>query len=295
MLFRSGGGEGFQAGTQETFYNSAPEPSPEPGGVGGQAGETIRNIASGSYTPPAGFLAEQLNEQGIGREPLPPVTEASVRPLPNVTPAPGAAAQISAVGGAPSGTEPGAGAGGGKPEDTRTYLERLQANLGKQLEDPATLARLGIGLGVGGIGALQQMRSAAAAKQARKDQAALGEPYRQQGMELIDQARRGELSPASAQAYQAAQAKIAQQQARTGGVGVMQGAANLERLRAQLLQNQYQLGLNVANIGNQYIRGAIQTGLQANQQLQQATTQFFTGLTSMLGGPTGQAIASAAR
>jgi hypothetical protein len=175
------------------------------------------------------------------------------------------------------------------------FFDRLGTTLGKQLQDPATLARLGLGLGVGGLGAFQQMRGAAAAKQARTEQARLGEPFRQQGMELMEQAKRGELSPASAQAYQAAQARMAQQQTRTGGVGVMQGAATLERLRSQLLQNQYSLGVNLANIGNQYIRGAITSGLQGDQALRTATNQFYGMLGNILSGPTGQAIGSAVR
>jgi hypothetical protein len=88
---------------------------------------------------------------------------------------------------------------------------------------------------------------------------------------------------------------MAQQQTRTGGVGVMQGAATLERLRSQLLQNQYSLGVNLANIGNQYIRGAITSGLQGDQALRTATNQFYGMLGNILSGPTGQAIGSAVR
>jgi len=175
------------------------------------------------------------------------------------------------------------------------FFDRLGTSLEKQLSDPATLARLGLGLGTGALGLLQQQRAAGAARQARRETANIGAPYRAQGQELIAQARAGELSPASMQAYQAAQAQIAQQTARQGGVGAAQGAATLERLRAQLLQNQYNLGLNVANIGDRYLAGAIQTGQQANQQLMTATNQFYSTLGSMLSGPTGQAVATAVR
>ena len=175
------------------------------------------------------------------------------------------------------------------------YFERLGTSLQKQLEDPATLARLGLGLGVGGFGAFQQQRAAAGAKQAKRETAAIGAPYRAQGQELIEQARRGEMSPASMQAYEAMRAQIAQQTARQGGVGAAQGAAALERLRAQLIANQYNLGLNVANIGDRYLAGAIQTGQQANQQLMTATNNFYSTLGSMLSGPTGQAVATAVR
>lgn len=185
-------------------------------------------------------------------------------------------------------------AGPPAPEE-RGYFERLGTSLQKQLEDPATLARLGLGLGVGGLGLLQQQRAAAGARQAKRETAAIGAPYRAQGQELIEQARRGEMSPASMQAYEAMRAQIAQQTARQGGVGAAQGAAALERLRAQLIANQYNLGLNVANIGDRYLAGAIQSGQQANQQLMAATNQFYSTLGSMLSGPTGQAVATAVR
>lgn len=177
----------------------------------------------------------------------------------------------------------------------RGFFDRLGTSLEKQLSDPNTLARLGLGIGGAGLGLLQQQRGAKQAKRAREEMAAIGAPYRAQGQELIAQARAGELSPASAQAYQAAQAQLAQQTARQGGVGAAQAAATLERMRAQLLDNQYNLGLRVANIGDQYTRGAIQSGMQANQQLNQASTQFYTNLAATLSGPTVSAVAGAAR
>lgn len=165
------------------------------------------------------------------------------------------------------------------------FFDRLGTTLGKQLQDPATLARLGLGLGGAGLGGFMQMRGAGAAKRARQDLAAMAAPYQQEGRALMEQAKRGELSPASAQAYQAAQARIAQQASRTGGVGVVQATATLERLRSQLLTNQMNLGLRVSNIGDQYMRGAIQSGMQADQALNQASQSFFTNLASTLAGP----------
>lgn len=232
------------------------------------------------------------------------VGEATAQPGVEYLSAPGAPPAAPATAALPTGpgAEPpmqavsiyGEPAGPAAPEQPG-YFERLGTSLEKQLSDPATLARLGLGLGVGGLGLLQQQRAAGAARQARRETANIGAPYRAQGQELIEQARRGEMSPASMQAYQAAQAQIAQQTARQGGVGAAQGAATLERLRAQLLQNQYNLGLNVANIGDRYLAGAIQTGQQANQQLMTATNQFYSTLGSMLSGPTGQAVATAVR
>lgn len=180
------------------------------------------------------------------------------------------------------------------PPSEQGFLDRLGAGVQKQLQDPAVLARLGLGGAGAGLGFLAQQRGAKQAKGTRRELEAMAAPYRQKGQELIGAAERGELSPASAQAYQAAQARMAQQQARTGGVGVMQGAANLERLRQELLTGQYNLGLRVANIGDQYMRGAIQTGMQANQALNQASQQFFTSLAATLAGPAVASISSAA-
>lgn len=173
------------------------------------------------------------------------------------------------------------------------YFDRLGTSLQRALEDPATLARLGLGIGGAALGLRTQRRGAQQAQTARREVADIGAPYRSQGQELITQARSGELSPASMQAYQAAQAQIAQATARQGGVGAAQGAAQLERLRAQLLQNQYNLGLRVANIGDQYLRGAIQTGMQANQALNQASNQFYTNLAQTIGGPAVQSLSAA--
>jgi hypothetical protein len=180
------------------------------------------------------------------------------------------------------------------PPSEQGFFDRLGAGVQKQLQDPAVLARLGLGAGGAGLGFLAQQRGAKQAKGARRELESLAAPYRQRGAELIGAAERGELSPASAQAYQAAQARMAQQQARTGGVGVMQGAANLERLRQQLLTGQYNLGLRVANIGDQYMRGAIQTGMQANAALNQASQQFFTNLAATLAGPAVASMSAAA-
>jgi hypothetical protein len=259
---------------QEYADPSSYWPTEVGGGQGGAAAETLRSISQGTYTPTV----------AVGPTPgsQPPAAASLTPNLGGLDPLAAERAAAGSVAGLPKPSEPG-------------YFDRLGTSLQKQLEDPATLARLGLGLGTGALGLLQQQRAAAGAKQSKREMANIGAPYRAQGQELIEQARRGEMSPASMQAYQAAQAQIAQQTARQGGVGAAQGAATLERLRAQLLQNQYNLGLNVANIGDRYLAGAIQTGQQANQQLMTATNQFYSTLGSMLSGPTGQAVATAVR
>jgi len=155
---------------------------------------------------------------------------------------------------------------------------------------------------------------------AKADFQALAAPYQKQGRELIQAALSGTLSPASAQTYQAAEARMNQAQSRSGGVGAAQGVAQLETLRQSLLSNQYQEGLKVqqygdqlarqgittglaqanlgsaaeadaiksalaaAGISDQYTLRAIQAGLAGNQQAQQLSQQYFQSLGSILGG-----------
>ena len=63
----------------------------------------------------------------------------------------------------------------------------------------------------------------------------------------------------------------------------------LFRSRQQMLQQQYDYGLKVSGIGDQIALGAIKTGMQADQQLQQASSNFYTQLASIAAGiPFGQ-------
>jgi len=86
------------------------------------------------------------------------------------------------------------------------------------------------------------------------------------------------------QSYQAAQAQLQQQVANTGGVGAAQAAATLENLRQTLLNNQYNYGLQVSQIGDSIALGAIQQGMQLDQQLNQASTNFYTQLAAIGAG-----------
>jgi hypothetical protein len=172
-----------------------------------------------------------------------------------------------------------------QPVDTAPKKSFLQS-LGSGFKNMSgqDLARLGIA-GVGGLAGLVQSRKAA--KQigaAQQEQQALATPYQEQGRALTQAAAAGQLSPASAQAYQAAQAQMQQQAAQRGGVGVEQQAAQLEGFRQQLLAQQYTYGLQVAQIGDNIALGAIRTGLQLDAQLQQASQGFYTSLAAIAAG-----------
>ena len=142
-------------------------------------------------------------------------------------------------------------------------------------------------LGLGGLGLLgvsNVNRAAAQNQQAQAQQQAIASPYQAQGQEMIQAAQRGELTPQSQQAYQAAMAQANQQMASRGGVGQAQMQQQMANLYNTLLQNQYTYGLSVAQIGDNIAVGAIKQGLQLDQSLQQTTQNFYMQLASIASG-----------
>ena len=146
----------------------------------------------------------------------------------------------------------------------------------------ADMLRLGLAGGLGLYGASQTKKAAEQQQQAMEEQKNLAAPYQAQGKELVRAAQAGELTPAAAQSYQALQARLAQGAESRGGAGAAQSAAQAEAYRQQLLQGQYDYGLKVSNIGDNIAIGAIRTGMQADQQLNQANSSFYTNL-AMIG------------
>jgi len=146
------------------------------------------------------------------------------------------------------------------------------------------MVRLGLAGGLGIYGATQAKKGAKQAEQVAAQQRAIAEPYQAKGKELIRAAETGELTPTGQQSLQALQARLAQGAEARGGVGTAQAAAQAEAYRQQLLAQQYDLGLRVSNIGDNIALGAIKTGLQADQALSQASTNFYTNLAAIGGG-----------
>ena len=146
------------------------------------------------------------------------------------------------------------------------------------------LARLGLA-GAGGLaGALQSRKASKQIEAAQREQQAMAQPYQKMGNELVGQASKGILSPASQQAYQAAQAQLTQNAQNRGGVGVEQAQNQLAMIRTNLLNNQMQYGLQIAQVGDRMALGALQTGLQLDQQLNQTSQAFYTQLASIAAG-----------
>ena len=146
------------------------------------------------------------------------------------------------------------------------------------------MARLGLAGGLGILGSVKARQAASQNAAATAEQKALAAPYQTQGTALVGAAQRGELTPQSAQAYQALQAQLRQGVETRGGVGAQQAQVQLEAFRNQLLQNQYTYGLQIAQLGDNIALGAIKTGLQLDQNLNTATQNFYTNLAAIAGG-----------
>jgi hypothetical protein len=146
------------------------------------------------------------------------------------------------------------------------------------------LQRLGLSGGLGILGAVKNRQAAGQIAGAQRQQQALAQPYQTMGNQLIGQANQGILSPASQQAYQAAQAKLTQDSQNRGGVGVEQAQSQLAAIRQNLLATQMQYGLQIAQVGDKMALGAIQTGMALDQQLNQTSQDFYTQLASIAAG-----------
>jgi hypothetical protein len=160
--------------------------------------------------------------------------------------------------------------------------------------DESLLKKLGLTtdqalrLGIGGISALATglagQRGIKQAQQAKQEIADIGKPYRETGKQLQEQALRGELTPAGQQQMQAAQAQLAQGAERRGGVGAQQAATQAAAFRQNLLDQQYNYGLKVAQIGDSYAANAIKTGLTADQDMARMMQNITATLGAVYGG-----------
>jgi hypothetical protein len=160
------------------------------------------------------------------------------------------------------------------------FLQRM----GERLQQPETMEKLGLA-GLQALpGILASRQAAQQGREAKAEMQRLAAPYQQQGQALLAQAQRGELTAPAQQQIQALQARAAQGVAGRGGVGAEQSAAQVEAFRQQLLQGQYEMGLKVANIGDQIAAGAIRTGLSADQYVNQLTDTYFTNIARSMYG-----------
>jgi hypothetical protein len=164
-----------------------------------------------------------------------------------------------------------------------SYFDKTLDYLGQ----PKTLAALGIGGVQAALGASSVRKAQAEAQAAKQQLQALAAPYQQQGQQLQQYAQQGQLTPANQQILQAAQAQLAQGAAARGGVGVAQATNQIATLTNQLLANQMNMGIQLQGVGDKIAQGAIQTGIQADQYINQLTSNYAQNIARTVAGAAG--------
>jgi len=139
----------------------------------------------------------------------------------------------------------------------------------QQLADTANLRAVDVQKGLAAIAANTGLRAADIQAQYNK----IASPYQTQGAEMAQMGLSGGLTPAMAQAFQAAEARLAQQGIGRGGVAAAQSANQLEALRAQLLGDEYKQGLATQQIGDQYAAQGINASTQQANLADQLNNQ----------------------
>ena len=146
----------------------------------------------------------------------------------------------------------------------------------KQRLGLAGIQALGTGMLAGRAG--QQQRAAA------QQIGQIGAPYRAKGAELMGLAQQGQLTATGQQQLNALRAQAAQRAAGRGGVGSAQIAQQTEAFRQQLLQQQYDLGLKLSGISDQYALQAIKAGMSADQAVNQMLGSAMTNIGRIFAG-----------
>lgn len=160
-------------------------------------------------------------------------------------------------------------------------MNRASAATGLSKE---ALARLGLA-GLGTIqGVMAARRAGEQGREARRETEALARPYQERGQQLTQQAQEGQLTATGQQQLQALRARLAQGAEGRGGVGAAQAAAQVEAFRQNLLQNQFDYGQKISNIGDQLMLGAIRTGLEADRYAAGLSNTYFTNMASIAAG-----------
>jgi len=185
---------------------------------------------------------------------------------------------------------PEGGAGRGyEPYQIDTSRERTLGDRYRDLAKSLGISEDALGkAGIGGLqavlGAYQSRKASEQGEAAKREQQGLAAPYQQKGAELQRAAQAGELTPASEQQLKAVQAQASQAASSRGGVGAQQSQAQIEAFRNQLLQQQYDYGLKLSGIGDQIALGAIKTGMQADQYVNQLTSSYYNNIARTLYG-----------
>ena len=157
----------------------------------------------------------------------------------------------------------------------------------QSLKEPKTLAALGIGGTEALLGASQVRKAQQEAAQAKQQLQAMAAPYQQQGQQLQQLAQQGQLTPANQQTLAAARAQLAQGAEARGGVGNQQAANQIATLTQSLLSNQMNMGIQLQSVGDKIAQSAIQTGIQADQYINQLTGNYALNIARVAAGASG--------
>lgn len=272
---------GNQSGAGEVSNAPVDQAAAEPTETGGgNAGQGFTSSTGGGQ----GFTSATGGGLGISA-PTPSAGAPSVNYGLNAPSAPQAADQFgltSATGTPQSAISP----------DITQAVQNAGANKSTQsLSDYLSQPKNLVGAGLGGIqallGASQIRKAEAQGQQAKQQTQALAAPYQQQGQQLQAQANAGTLTPANQQALQAAQAQLAQQVQARGGVGAQQMQTQIAALTNNLLQQQMNLGLQMQQIGDKIAQGAITAGVQADQYVNQLTSNYANNIAKTVFGAVG--------
>jgi len=173
------------------------------------------------------------------------------------------------------------------PEPTITQAPSALDKFTKSLTEPKALAALGIGGTEALLGASSVRKAQQEAAQSKQQLQAMAAPYQQQGQQLQQLAQQGQLTPANQQTLQAARAQLAQGAEARGGVGTQQAANQIAALTQNLLANQMNLGIQLQGVGDKIAQGAIQTGVQADQYINNLTSQYAQNIARTVAGGVG--------
>ena len=169
------------------------------------------------------------------------------------------------------------------PKQTNNWLSALN--------NPDTLAKLG----VTAYGALKQRTQLRRAQQqadgVQNQHQALADPYKAQAAKLNAQVDAGQLTSQQQQAIDAFKAQARQQMTNAGqsvgSAATQQIERQAEEMKQNFLQNLHDQALQLMQVGDQYAQAGITAGYAANKDLQASTQTFYSNLANMVSNALG--------
>jgi hypothetical protein len=176
------------------------------------------------------------------------------------------------------------------PEQQNSALtpQAPEPGIGKQITDylnanPWATRMAGAGISII-PGLIQAQKAKDQAAQLQQQYNTLGQPFQQQGSAVMAAGLRGELTPANQNAFEAAQAQALQGVANRGMVGATGVSNQLAQVYSNLAAQQVNQGMQLLQIGDNYVQAGITAGIQANTALNQSMTALYAQVGNMVAG-----------